>query len=62
MEEQQQWLTVQEVAELLRVHPETILRHIRQRKLKAIKLGARAGYRISQEALREYIASLIKAA
>jgi len=40
-------LTVDEVAERLKLHPETIRRWIRSRKLRAIRLGAtRSGYRV----------------
>lgn len=58
----QELYTVQEVADLMRVHPETILRHIRQKKLKAIRYGARAGYRITKQALEEYKNLLSRAA
>jgi excisionase family DNA binding protein len=41
-------LTVREVAETLRVHPETVRRWLRQGKVKGIMLGGdRGGYRIS---------------
>jgi excisionase family DNA binding protein len=43
-------LTVREASELLRVHPETILRMIRRGDLPAIKCGT--VYRISTDDLR----------
>lgn len=44
---------VKEVAEILRVHWQTILEYIRNGKLKAIKIGK--GYRITQEDLDEFL-------
>ena len=41
-------LTVQEVAERLRINPETVRRWLRQGKLEGVMLGGdRAGYRIA---------------
>lgn len=45
--------TVEQVAELLQVHWQTVLNYIKSGKLKAVKLGR--GYRISQEALNVFI-------
>lgn len=45
--------TVQEVADLLQVHWQSVLNYIKSGKLKALKLGK--GYRVSQEALDEFI-------
>ena len=45
--------TVQEVADLLQIHWQSVLNYIKNGKLKALKLGK--GYRISQEALDEFI-------
>lgn len=53
--EMQQPMTVQEVALILRVKPETVQRLIRLKKLKAINIGGRSGYRITQEQLQEYM-------
>ena len=47
--------TVQEVADLLQVHWQSVLNYIKNGKLKALKLGK--GYRISQEALDEFISN-----
>lgn len=44
--------TVAEVAHLLRLHPKTVLRHIRSGKLAAERAGR--AWRISQPALRAY--------
>ena len=49
-------LTVNEVAERLRAHPESIRRWIRQGKIRGIKLaGDRYGYRISEGELKRFI-------
>lgn len=45
--------TVQEVAEKLKVDPETIRRYINDGKLKASKLGNR--YRITDVQIREFL-------
>lgn len=46
--------TVQEVADTLQVHWQSILNYIKNGKLEAIKLGK--GYRISEQALEKFIA------
>lgn len=48
-----EFLTVEQVAELLQVHWQTILNYIKNGKLEAVKLGK--GYRISKEALQHFI-------
>jgi excisionase family DNA binding protein len=51
------WLTVQEVADLLRVTEETVRRWIRANELPVLDLGGpRAGYRIRREDLDRFIA------
>lgn len=49
------YLTVEDVATLLSVHPDTVRKWIKNKQLKAINLGARAGYRISRAALDDFI-------
>lgn len=44
--------TVEQVAELLQVHWQTVLNYIKGGKLEAVKLGR--GYRIPQEALDKF--------
>lgn len=51
--ENNEFYTVEQVAELLKVHWQTVLNYIKNGKLKAVKLGK--GYRISKEALQEFI-------
>lgn len=49
-------LTVPEVAEWLRVHPESVRRWIRQGRLRGVLLGGtRAGYRIAQSEVQRFI-------
>ncbi len=52
MESQKYW-TPREVAERFKVSEETVRRYIREGKLKAIKFGN--SYRISDEALQEFL-------
>ena len=49
--------TVAEVAGRLKVDAETVRRWIRAKEMDAVYLGARAGYRVSQDALREAVHS-----
>ena len=52
------WLTVRDVAEILRVHEETVRRWIRRGDLMALDLGGpRAGYRIRPSELDRFINS-----
>lgn len=46
--------TVQEVADTLQVHWQSVLNYIKSGKLEAVKLGK--GYRISEENLKKFIA------
>lgn len=45
--------TVEQIAELLQVHWQTVLNYIKSGKLEAVKLGR--GYRISKEALDKFV-------
>lgn len=47
--------TVEEVANVFSVHPETVRNWIRSGQLKALKLGGAAGYRIPQSALDQFM-------
>ena len=51
--ENNEFLTVEQVAELLQIHWQTVLNYIKNGKLKAVKLGK--GYRISKEELDIFI-------
>ena len=48
------YYTVQEVADLLKLHWQSVLTYIKNGDLEAVKLGK--GYRISQQALDTFIA------
>ena len=47
------FLTVEQVAETLQIHWQTVLNYIKSGKLEALRLGK--GYRISQEALERFV-------
>ena len=51
--ENNEFLTVEQVAELLQIHWQTVLNYIKNGQLKAVKLGK--GYRISKEELDIFI-------
>ncbi|MCW1908025.1 MAG: helix-turn-helix domain-containing protein [Candidatus Saccharibacteria bacterium] len=48
------YYTVQDVADLLQLHWQSVLTYIKKGELEAVKLGK--GYRISQQALDSFIA------
>ena len=50
-----QFLTVNDVAEKLQVHPRTVKRWLNDGRLKGVLLGDRAGWRISEEEFREFV-------
>lgn len=50
-----EWLTVLEVASELKVHIETVRRWIRQGDLRAARLGARSGYRVTRAELARFM-------
>lgn len=52
MYNQEQWLTVEQVAQQLQVSTETIRRAIRQGRLKAVKFK---GWRINPKALQDFL-------
>jgi excisionase family DNA binding protein len=51
--ENNNFLTVEQVAKALQVHWQTVLNYIKNGKLKAVRLGK--GYRIAQESLNQFI-------
>lgn len=51
--ENNNFYTVEQVAELLQVHWQTVLNYIKSGRLEALQLGK--GYRISQDALNKFI-------
>ena len=53
-----EWLTVAEVAALLRLHPETIRRFLRRGELVGHDFGGRGGYRIRRVDLDRFIEGL----
>jgi excisionase family DNA binding protein len=52
---EEQWLTVEQVAERLQVHIETVRRWIRSGDLPSVRLGRRAGYRIKAADLEAFL-------
>lgn len=57
MEEKQQYLTVEQVATMLQIDPESVRRYVRQGKLPAIKLGKKY-IRIDKKDLEIFLATL----
>jgi excisionase family DNA binding protein len=52
---EEQWLTVEQVAERLQVHIETVRRWIRSGDLPGVRLGRRAGYRVKAADLDAFL-------
>jgi len=53
---EEDWLSVEEVAEKLKVTEETVRRWIRAKKLPVLNLGGpRAGYRIRRRDLEQFL-------
>lgn len=48
-------LDVEQVADELGVHVETVRKWIREKQLNAVNLGRRGGYRIRRSALEEFL-------
>lgn len=52
---EEQWFTVEQVAERLQVNRDTVRRWLREGQLRGRLLGKRAGYRISSEEVRRFM-------
>ena len=50
-----EFMTVDEVAEQLKVHPESVRRWLREGRLTGYRLSRRSGWRIRPEAVRELL-------
>jgi excisionase family DNA binding protein len=51
----EQLLTVEEVAEQLRIHPETVRRWLREGRLKGFRISRRGGWRVQAESVSELV-------
>jgi nitrogen PTS system EIIA component len=54
-EKRMEWLTTNEAASYLRVHPETLRNWARKGELPAAKLGNRGGFRFRREDLDSFL-------
>lgn len=52
------WLTVEDIAERLKVKPRTVRGWIQDERLPARNIGGRAGWRVRQEDFDEFMAGL----
>lgn len=57
-----EYLTVEEVAEYLRIKEDLVRRHCKAGALKATNLRGSAGYRIHRDALRAFLGAEVPAA
>jgi nitrogen PTS system EIIA component len=51
----EEWLTTEEAARVLRVHPETMRRWAREGTIPAAKLGSRGGFRFKRVELDRFL-------
>ncbi len=52
---EERWLTVAEIAAMLRVHEQTVREWLRQGQLKGRSFGGRTGYRVAEADLRRFL-------
>jgi excisionase family DNA binding protein len=52
----EQWLTVEQIAEQLQVSDQTVRRWLRSKALAGLNLGGKAGYRVRPSDLEQFIA------
>ncbi len=50
-----QWLTVNQIAERLQVHPETVRRWLREGRLVGRNFGGKSGYRVRETDLDAFM-------
>ena len=55
MDHPEELWTVEEVADRMKVNPETIRRWIRTGRLKAANIGRSAGYRVSESEIQRFL-------
>jgi excisionase family DNA binding protein len=53
-----QFLTVEDVAKRLQIHPETVRRWLREGRLEGILMGRRGGWRIKPESVEKLLAQM----
>lgn len=49
------WLTVEDVSEYLKVKPRTVRRWLQEGQLNGVNLGGRAGWRIRKEHIEQFL-------
>ena len=54
--QQDRWLTVNQIAQRLQVHPETVRRWLRDGRLQGRNLGGKSGYRVREADLEVFLA------
>jgi excisionase family DNA binding protein len=53
--DEEHWLTVQEIANLLKVHPQSIRRWLKQGELRGVLISDRSGYRVRRADLDAFL-------
>ncbi len=52
---EERWLTVAEIADRLKVHPQTVRRWLRAKQLPGRALGRKAGWRVRERDLETFM-------
>ena len=52
---QEQLFTVEEVAERLKVHPESVRRWLRDGRMRGFRMARRAGWRVTEAEVRRFL-------
>ena len=53
----ERWLTVNQIAERLQVHQETVRRWLRDGRLQGRNFGGKSGYRVREKDLEAFLAA-----
>jgi excisionase family DNA binding protein len=54
------WLTVEQIAERLQMHPDTIRRFLREGRLRGYRLTRRAGWRVRASEVDRFVTGELK--
>ncbi len=56
--EEQKYYTTREISKILKISPVTIARKLQVGEIKGVRLGGRAGWRVEERALQEYLGQI----
>lgn len=56
--EEQKYYTTREISKILKISPVTITRKLQAGEIKGVRIGGRAGWRVEESALQEYLGQI----